>query len=36
MSGRCYQIMATVQILHAQVLSFNYYEKDKLLLQENM
>ena len=35
MSGRCYQNMATAQISHAQVLYINYYEKDKLLLQEN-
>ena len=36
MSGRCYQNMATAQISHAQVLQINDYEKDKLLLQENM
>ena len=28
-SGRCYPNMATAQISHAQVLQFNYYEKDK-------
>ena len=28
--------MDTIQISHARVLYFNYYEKDKLLLQENM
>ena len=27
--------MAIAQISHAQVLYINYYEKDKLLLQEN-
>ena len=35
MSGRCYQNMAIAQISHAQVSYINYYEKDKLLLQEN-
>ena len=28
--------MAIAQISHAQVLYINYYEKDKLLFQENM
>jgi len=28
--------MVIAQILHAQVLYINYYEKDKLPLQENM
>ena len=35
MSGRCYQNMAIAQNSHAQVLYINYYEKDRLLLQEN-
>ena len=36
MSPRCYQNMAIAQISHAQILYIKYYEKDKLLLQENM
>ena len=36
MSGRFYKNMAIAQISHAQILYIKYYEKDKLLLQENM
>ena len=35
MSVRWYQNMAIAQISHAQILYINYYEKDKLILQEN-
>ena len=35
MSGKCYQNMAIAEISHVQILYINYYEKDKLVLQEN-